>query len=328
MALIADELTRSCLRHECRTTDLTPANFATVLRRQRPDLLFVESAWQGLDNHWKFRVAAYPDHPERNNSELAQLVQYARDLGIPSVFWNKEDGVHFERFIDSARLFDTVFTVDANCIPRYRAALAPAAHVQMLMFAIEPAFHHFIGFEGRATRTDFVGSYGWHVHDLRRERQDMLLGSAAATLGLTIFDRNSGRRSVDYRYPDYPNTRVRPAVPHQRTGDIYRSHLVSLNVNTVEDSDTMFSRRLVEIIACGGLAVTTPALSVERWFRDYCHVVASADEARALFERLRRDGYSAHDREMMAAGAEQVALHHTWTQRLDTVLNAIGHVRR
>lgn len=324
VALVADDLTRSCLQHECRITDLTPANFASVLRRQRPDLLFVESAWAGLSNCWKFRIAAYPGHPERDNSDLVRLVQCARQLGIPAVFWNKEDGIHFERFLGSARLFDTIFTVDAACVPRYRERLGEHVHVGVLPFAVQPAIHSFSGLGERTPDACFVGTYDRNIHPGRLARQDMLLEPAAATLGLTAIDRNSHRRGANYRYPPWPGLRVRPRVTHERTAEVYKSHLVSLNVNTIEDSDTMFSRRLIEILACGGLAVSTPARAIDTLFKDCCHVVSTREEAVALFERLSRDGYSAQDREMIMSASALVLGEYTYARRLDTVLDAIG----
>lgn len=319
IALIADELTRDALSLEATVFHVTPLNASWVLSMRRPDLLLVESAWQGRRDAWKYRIAAYPDHPERSNAKLARVVERARDLGIPTVFWNKEDGVHFDRFIDSARLFDHVFTVDSNCIDRYRAVMGAGASVHPLLFAVQPAFHHFSGFDFKLRRTCFVGSYGTHVHDHRRERQRMLFDSACSTLGLTVYDRNSGRRATQYRYPALTGLQTRPAVSYAATAQVYREHLVSLNVNTVEDSPTMFSRRLVEILACGGIAVTTPALSVERLFADYCHVVRSDEEARALFERLARDGPSADDLARARAGAEHVAWAHTWSGRVEEI---------
>jgi spore maturation protein CgeB len=332
LALIADELTSACLEHVCTVRHLTPTNAHRVLAQQRPDLLFVESAWQGQRKAWKFGIAAYPDHPARNNADLARTVALARGMGIPTVFWNKEDDVHFDRFIASALLFDHIFTVDERCVPRYRAALetslgaeaAARVTVAPLMFAVEPSLHRPAEQTQQRQGSCFVGSYGWHVHDLRRERQDMLLGAAARTLGLSIYDRNSDRKGGHYRYPDWPAMRVHDKVAHRRTCAVYQQHLVSLNINTVEGSATMFSRRLIEIIASGGLAVTTPSLAVDALFKDYCHVVAQADEATALFERIARDGYNARDREMMAAGAEHVLARHTYTQRIETVLAAVG----
>jgi hypothetical protein len=322
VALVADELTRSCLQHECRVVDVGPTGGRSVLRAERPDLLFVESAWSGHRNRWKYRIAAYPDHPERSNAALAELVACARDLGIPAVFWNKEDGVHFERFIGSARLFDAIFTVDATCIPRYQEVVGPTVQVAALPFAVQPAIHHFDGIDPRRRSACFVGSYSRHIHDERRARQDMLMETAAQALGLDVYDRNSDRRSAHYRYPGMAGMRSHPKVPHEGTAAVYKTHLASLNVNTVEDSPTMYSRRLIEILACGGLAVTTPARSVDALFRDYCHVVRSREEARALFERLAREGYSARDREMMAEGAAYVLREHTYARRLETVFAA------
>jgi spore maturation protein CgeB len=303
--------------------NVTPLNDRLVLKSWRPDLLFVESAWHGINRAWKYKIAAYPDYPKRTNEALRKVVEYARELDIPCIFWNKEDGVHFERFISSAALFDTIFTVDVNCVERYRARLGGDVVIEPLMFAVQPAIHSPNRDGFRHKRACFLGSYSLHIHDRRRHWQDMLF-SASTEVGLTVFDRNSSRKSTVYRYPELPGLEVRKAVPHDKTADIYRDYMISLNVNTVEDSDTMFSRRLIEILGCGGLAVTTPAKSVDRYFRDYCHVISSEDEARELF-KSRNDGLEPKDREMARAGAEYVLRHHTWSHRIEAVLKTIGH---
>jgi spore maturation protein CgeB len=288
-----------------------------------PDFLLVESAWFGRWNSWKYKIASYPDVPSRNNNALRRLVARARDKGIPTVFWNKEDGVHFERFIDSASLFDVVLTVDENCLPRYRERLGPSVKLGVLPFAVQPAIHHPVAGEPPLRRANFVGSYSRHIHDRRREWQDMLF-QAAQPMGLTVFDRNSGRKAERYRYPPLPWMDVRPAVPYEKTADIYRRHAVSINVNTVEDSASMYSRRLVEIIACGGLAVTNPSPAVSRYFADYCTVVHNAEEANEVMARIARDGLSRQDRERALAGADYVLKHHTWAHRLQDIQRIIA----
>jgi spore maturation protein CgeB len=322
VAVIADELTQSCLAYECQVRDLTPLNAKLLLKFWRPDVLFVESAWQGRGNAWKYKIAAYPDHPKRNNHTLRKVVAYARDLGIPCVFWNKEDGAHFERFIASASLFDFIFTVDENCIPKYRQVVGPGVRVAPLMFAVQPAIHSPSpkGYVHR--QACFVGSYSWHIHDRRRQWQEMLF-AASSEVGLTVFDRNSGRRSENYRYPDLPWLEVRKSVPHTKTAQIYQDYMVSLNVNTVEDSGTMFSRRLIEILACGGLAVTTPALSVDRYFKEYCYVVSTEEEARDLFGRL-KNGLTKRERSMVSAGMDFVRSEFTWAHRLQHIMQVIS----
>lgn len=324
IALIADELTRDCLEEECVTRNLTALNWRWVLRFWKPDFLFVESAWGGYQDAWKFKVASYPDHPQRNNHKLARLVAYARERGIPTVFWNKEDDVHFDRFIDSAKLFDHIFTVDENCIPRYRAVVGTGVTVNTLMFPVQPTSHNFTGFNFKHHRANFVGSYSHHVHDRRRHWQDLMFGAVKDTgLGLTAIDRNSDRKSLNYRYPSGPRLEVLPALPHAQTAQIYKDYLVSLNVNTIEDSATMYSRRLVEILACGGIAVTNPSPAVDRYFKDFCHVVHNAEEASDLFARLKH-GPSADDLARAEAGARYVLAEHTWAHRLDEITRVVG----
>lgn len=324
IALIADELTHSSLGHECQIRDVTPQNYTQIFQSWKPDLLFVESAWHEYLKTWKYQIASQPLYlyPWRNNLALRKVVAKARDLGIPTVFWNKEDSVHFNRFINSAKLFDYIFTVDVNCLERYRAVVGPEASVKPLLFAIQPATHNFTGFDFKFHRANFVGSYSRHIHDRRRSWQHMLF-EASAGLGVTVFDRNSGRKPDKYRYPLLPNMEILPAVSHAKTAAIYKDYLVSMNVNTIEDSPTMFSRRLVEILACGGIAVTTPSQSVEALFKDYCHVVSDSEEALALFERLRY-GPSPDDLERARAGAEYVLREHTWTHRLEEILQIVG----
>lgn len=323
VALVSDELTRASLAPECQVKDITPWNYRWVLRFWRPDFLLVESAWNGWNERWKYKIAAYPDYPKRNNLALAALVAFARERGIPTVFWNKEDSVHFERFIGSAKLFDHVFTVDEGCIPRYRAVVPLEVTVNALPFPVQPAIHHPVDEEPRFRRACFVGSYSHHIHDHRRVWQNMMF-EACSEIGLTVFDRNSSRKSANYRYPEMPWMEVLDSVPYERTAHLYHSYMVSLNVNTITDSPTMYSRRLVEILACGGMAVTNPALSVERYFKDYCTVVHSAEECRELFGRLHRDGLSPADRERARAGADYVLRHHTWAHRLEEIMKVIA----
>ncbi len=324
IALIADALTTAALRPEARIKPVTPLNYKIVLRLWKPDILFVESAWQGHKNRLKFKVASYPDHPKRNNRVLQKIVKYAKKIGIPTVFWNKEDGVHFDRFIDSARLFDHIFTVDENCIPKYREVVGPDVTVNTLMFAVQPLIHNFTGSHHKEHRADFVGSYSHHIHDRRREWQDMFFQAASESgLGLTVFDRNSNRKSSDYRYPELPDQEVRPAITSAQTAKVYKEYLVSINVNTIEGSGTMFSRRLVEILACGGIAVTNPTIAVERYFKDYCHVVHDKEESLLLFKRL-QEGPSREDLQRAEAGAKYVLAEHTWAHRLQEIREVVG----
>lgn len=323
IALVADDLTAKSL--EEISWGLTSINWLNsfLINSLKIDLLFIESAWVGVFNSWKYKIASYPGVASRNNNALWHLVCRARELGIPTVFWDKEGSVHFERFIDSASLCDVVLTVDENCLLPYRERLGPNVKLGVMPFAVQPIFHYPSPNLPNIRRANFVGSYSHHIHHRRREWQDTMF-QACEPLGLTVYDRNSDRKAAHYRYPPLPWMDVRPSVPYAQTADIYRQHAVSLNVNTVDDSPTMFSRRLIEIVACGGFAVTNPSPSVERYFKDYVQVVHNEEECREVLNRVARDGLSKVDRDRALAGAEYVLQNHTWAHRLKQIAEIVG----
>lgn len=318
--LISDNLTNQSLSLE----NISVKEDWFFLRRKNQPILFVESAWNGYKKRWKYKIASYPDYHERTNEKLVRLVEKAKKKGIPTVFWNKEDSVHFERFIDSAKHFDHIFTVDQNAVTRYREIVPETTTVDVAMFPVQPRIHNFQGFNFKYLEANFVGSYSHHIHDKRRERQDMLFSAALkAKLPVTIFDRNSNRKSDNYRYPkDKFNLNVLPSLDYIDTANIYRNYLVSLNVNTVEDSPTMYSRRVVEILACGGILVSTPSMAMAEIFKEYCHIVNNEDEAVDLFQRLRL-GPSKQDLERALAGADFVLSHFTWQKFLEKIYATI-----
>lgn len=320
IALISDLLTYSSLKHESYVKSITPYNYKLILKYWKPDFLLVESAWQGYKNRWKYKIASYDDYSKRNNKKLQKVVKYAKELGIPTVFWNKEDGIHFNRFLSSAKLFDHIFTVDENCIQKYIDVVENDVTVNTLMFSVQPKLHSFTGFNFKYNSANFVGSYSHHVHDRRRKLQDMMfLAASKIDYNITVFDRNSKRRSKNYRYPKLDILNIKPAVSYEKTAQVYKSYKLSLNVNTIEDSKTMFSRRLIEILACGGIAVTTPSDAVNKMFMQYAHVMSTEEEMKELFYRVSKFGLSNNDKEMAREGASYVSKEHTWAHRISDI---------
>lgn len=326
IGLIADCLTQDALKVESgvKIKDITPLNYKIILKFWRPDILFVESAWQGYRNKWKFKIASYPGYAKRNNKKLANVVKYAKELDIPSVFWNKEDNVHFERFIESAKLFDYIFTVDETCISKYKAVVGDKVPVNLLMFAVQSKFHNFSGFNFKFRKANFIGSYSAHIHEKRRYWQNLMFSVTSKIFELSIFDRNSNRKSQIYRYPKFNNMEIFPSVKYQQTAQIYKDYLISLNVNTIENSSSMFSRRLVEIIACGGIAITNNTPAVEKYFKEYCFTFETEEELEIMLKGFYENGLSDDDKKRLKEGAEYVQRNHTWTHRLEKIKAVIG----
>lgn len=318
--VVSDSLTNLALAStSLRVYGVTPGalKLEWFIKLFKPEFILVESAWRGHKDKWRYKIANYPGYPERSNVELRKLLELADKYNIPAVFWNKEDGAHFNRFIDSASLFKYVLTVDEKCVERYRSILGNSVKVGVLPFAVQPNFHHPTVLPPCYNQSLFVGSYSQHIHDARRQWQDMAF-TAASPYGLTIVDRNSDRKSDVYRYPDLPNMTIKPAVPYDQTGELFRQYSHCLNVNTVTDSPSMFSRRLIEIMACGRLAVTNPSLAVSTRFEGMCEVIDSREQADELFAQLAR-GYTKEQIEMMRYASDHVLQNYNydkWLQRI------------
>lgn len=326
IALVADYFTTVSLAAQCRVRSLTPDNYREVLCKWRPDVLFAESAFHGVAEEWRYKLAKQPKYMRLSKPRtIGRLVSLARERGIPSAFWNKDDGAFFEEFLDVARLFPYVFTTDNTCVPRYKKALSRESRVAVLPMPYQPAFHHFTGFAAEKNEGCFVGSYYTKILNSRRRFLDMVFAACdTARMPLHVFDRNSNRlsRLLEFRFPRHAQLRLHPHVPYEATASLYKRHIFSLNVNSVTDSDTMCSRRLLEILACGGLLVTNTSPAVQREFGEFCYVVENAEQAAELFGRLRY-GATATDKERAAAGAAHVRSRHTWECRLEQLAEAM-----
>ncbi|MBE0444157.1 glycosyltransferase [Psychrobacter sp. FME5] len=321
VALISDDLTSQSLSMMNSVKLFEKRLQFQLRRREKPDIILVESAWRGHKDKWRYKIANYPGYPERNNIELRKLLELADKYNIPAVFWNKEDGAHFNRFINSASLFKYILTVDENCVKRYQTILGDSVKVGVLPFAVQPKFHHPTSLPPRYNESLFVGSYSHHIHNARQQWQDMAF-TATSPYGLTIVDRNSDRKSDVYRYPNLSNMTIKSAVPYDRTGELFRQYSHCLNVNTVTDSPSMFSRRLIEIMACGRLAVTNPSLAVSTRFEGMCEVIDSKEQADELFAQLSK-GYTKQQKEMMRYASDHVLQNYNYDQWIKRIVEFI-----
>jgi hypothetical protein len=322
IALVSDYFTADCLSAECRVRSMSRTDYRDVISNWKPDLVLVESAFHGVDGSWRYELAKQSKLLRlRKPTAIFQLVDFARSAGVPTVFWNKDDGPFFDAFIDVAKAFDYVFTTDNDCLDRYRQQVPSHVPVNTLVMPYQPASHNFSGFNFIRNEACFTGSYYRRILNERRRFLDMMFDICEESqMRLNIFDRNHDRlsRHFEFRFPKKSQLRLHGKVPHRDTARIYKTHAVSINVNSVTNSETMFSRRLLEILACGGIMVTNPSRAVERHFRDFCHVVNTHEEARELFSRLRH-GPSRQDLERAEAGAMYVRQHHTWEHRLEEI---------
>ncbi len=318
-ASVLDEFTFRCFAPELTLVPLTRSGWEQELH-ERPDLLLVESAWEGNGGEWRYAVGSWAT---QQPNALRAVVERCRELGVPSVFWNKEDPVNFEVFLDAARHFDVVFTTDADTIPWYRDALGHD-RVAALPFAAQPQLHNPIG-----NRTDvqprvcFAGSWRGEKYEQRAHDAETLLRPALDLGLLDIFDRQAGTPDA---FPAPYARAVLGSRSYDDTVAAYRRYAGFLNVNSVSVSPTMFSRRVFEVLASATPVISTPARGITEMLGDAVIITDSAADTAREIEHLVAD--PDHRDRVGQRGYRLVMGHHTYSDRVDTMLDFAGIVPR
>ena len=320
VAAILDTFTEYSLRHEVNLLLISQEEWLAELQETRPVCLFVESAWTGNNGLWRDRIFGYEGSED---SPLGELLEYCRSTGIPTVFWNKEDPTNFDNFLGAAKEFDFVFTSDADCIPRYREKLGHC-RIYALPFAAQPQLHNPSREEDWPRHpVCFPGSWAPQRYPERAETLLHVL-DPAIKYGLHIFDRNLTRTDLglEYDFPSRYEEAIKGTLTYEEMLTAYRCYEVMLNVNTVADSPTMFSRRVFESLACGTPVVSSESVGMSRMLGEHVRTTRSIEETTNHLEELLGDE-EARAREGHLA-YRYVHENHTYRHRMDEVLRTIG----
>lgn len=330
VAVVLDDFSRLALAPEWHQIEVTPSRWRSQVA-EGLDLFFVESAWHGNGGTWRYQLTG----SKAPSPELVALVEHCRSAGVPTVFWCKEDPVHFHDFVDTASLFDHVLTTDVEMLPRYRERLGHD-RVGVMPFAAQERIHNPIRPAGGHASRDiaFAGMYFAHKFPERRAQMDLLLGAASRVSprmehGLEIFSRFHGKES-EYQFPPLLDEHVVGSLSYLQTLTAYRVFKVFLNVNSVVGSPSMCARRVFEISACGTPVVSTPSPALDAVFPE--DEVIRVDEPQEAEWMLRALVRSPLLRDRTAHLAQRrIWREHTYAARVDEVLNRVGldeHVRQ
>lgn len=317
VAAIVDALSELALAPECALLQLEPDDFAGQLDAFRPDVLFVESAWFGARGRWADSLVPVGD-------ALLGVLAHCRRNGVPTVFWNKEDPVHHDYFLALSRHFDFVFTTDSACVEAYQRSTG-RRDIRVLPFACQPRVHHPVAECERMDAFVFAGSY-YRQHARRSSDFDRLAAAAAALRPVHIYDRNYGRQHPDFSYPERWRSFVRGCMEPCDVPGLYRAYRYALNVNTIQDSPTMFARRVFELLACGTPIVSNGSQGESKFFPALTISAAEPGELERAVARLVADEPYQH--RLRTSGIRQVMSTHTWKHRLDTVCRVVGLPRQ
>ena len=313
LAVICDEFTWQCLR-SCRdVVYLTPSNWRRVLENERPDALFCEAAWSGQGGCWENEILRSREFRQDNRRVLKAILRYCHGAKIPTVFWNKEDTPAFDadpmHFIETAMLFDHIFTTAEECIPKYQALGHGSVHLMMFGFLPE----HFYPAAGEPEENSAVFLGSWYANHPQRcqDMHDAFQMVLSHGLELKIFDRFSGTNDPQRQYPPEYRKYLHPAVPYAQTGDIMRRAKYVININTVTDSRTMFARRVFEAMACGKIVISNESAGLRQLFADRVWFIGEP------FDVSRAKAFTVKNLEIVNA-------HYTFDQQLTAALQSAG----
>lgn len=323
VAIIADTFSARSWSPEWKCTFITPTSWSTDLETSNFSMLLVESAWAGNEGAWSYHLTG----SSAPRPAFVDMLNRFKSLGIPTVFWNKEDPPHFDDFLDSAKLFDFVFTSDSRMIKRYQAALGHN-RVASLSFGAQPYFHNPVRPVNQKRRdVAFAGMYFSHKFPERREQMDIVLGGAADISpklpnGLDIFSRQHGGEEK-YQFPEPYASHVVGSLPYDQMLTANKYYSVFLNVNSVVDSPSMCARRIFEITAAGTPVVSAPSAAIKNFF-DPSEVleVHTREEASHAIRSLVRSP-ELRDR-MVHLGQRRIWTEHTYAHRARQIEKFIG----
>lgn len=322
VGVILDEFSMTALQPEWTQVALSRAGWRAELASSQPDLIFVESAWAGNGGQWRYQLTG----DSGPKGDFIELIQTCRSLGIPTVFWNKEDPPHYDDFLESAKLFDWVFTSDSGRIASYIRDLGHD-RVDVLQFAAQPVLHNPVrpreGWHNRDVA--FAGMYFAHKYPERRAQMEVLLGGAHDAgeekgTGLDIFSRHAGQ-DPNYRFPEPYRKHVAGSLTYNQMLTAYKGYKVFLNVNSVIDSPSMCARRIFEITAAGTSVVSTPSLALSTlWEPGEQLVVGSREETKETLLAVTRNPQLS-DRQLHRA-QRRIWSAHTYAHRVESVIQA------
>jgi spore maturation protein CgeB len=322
IATLLDRFSEDCWKYEANIIPLDCSSWQKQFEDNKPAFFFAESIWQGNDGKW---VGAMTKYVEKKSNPLRDIINYCKVNKIPTVFWNKEDPPNFDIFIDVAKEFDYVFTTDENCVKAYQE-ICGHNRVYSLPFAAQPCIHNPGGRKVVLNKVCFAGSWFNHKHHERKELTSLLLDPALEK-GVDIFDRyfDLSLKDERYRFPDKYRDAILGSLSYDKMLSAYRTYKGILNVNTVTDSPTMFSRRVFEALACGTPVISTKSVGMEKMLGKIVKLTHNKSETSEFIEKLLSDE---EDRQRLAhLGYRYVHQNHTYKHRLNFMLDKLKIVK-
>ena len=312
VAAVMDEFTLGNFQSECDLLEVTSDKWMEQLKEFKPDLFFLESAWKGKDSSWYKKIA-------NGSKELYELSDYCHEHGIPIIFWNKEDPVYTDTFMSAASCADFVFTTDFDCIERYKRTLQHN-NVYLLHFSAQPLVHNPLEIHQRKDMFCFAGAY-YHRYKERSMVFDAFADVFEKGKGLEIYDRNLGHARPEHAFPQRYNKMIVGTLKADDIHIAYKGYNYGINMNSVSSSQTMFARRVFELLASNTVSVGNYSRGTKNLFGDLTVCTNSADTMKKHLDRY--CGTQENYRKYRLLGLRKVLSEHLCEDRLGFIAKCV-----
>ena len=233
-------------------------------------LFFCESCWNGNNGKWKCKI-----NSKYIYEEVSNILKQCKNLQIPTIFFNKEDPVNFDSYIETAKCFDIIITTDINCVDKYKNLTN--SRIFVMPFTIDPLTINNIGRMNDNDESFFAGSYTYNLSEDRKKNTITLLDKLKTKENMFLFDRSLNKEirknfyqnkyTLNMFHPKY-NKYIYECISHEELLDIHKNKNWCGNLNTVKNSPTMFARRVLEASILKNSLVTDYSQGVYENFKN------------------------------------------------------------
>ena len=314
---ILDEFSYQCFQFECKLIPITPDNWKEIICIEKPDLLLVESAWQGNNGAWTDKII-------HKIKEVVSLVKWCKNNNIPTVFWNKEDPFSFNQFIGTVKWFDIIFTTDVHSINKYKEILGHD-QIYLLPFAAQPAIHNPIEiYEKREEKASFAGTN--YVAKFSERQEDLeRIFSVVEHYGLDIYDRYFENMDDQFAFPSKYQQYIRGTLKGKEIVRAYKGYKFSINLNSVKNSYTMFARRVFELIASNTIVISSYSQGMKELLNDLTVCSDHKEELEKKLKKLVVDNLYYKKYRLM--GLREVLQYHTYRERFSVIVEKALNIK-